>query len=235
LLLFFFIAIFAFHPQDYEPEGEEWPEFFFMPVLMLMLITLLNDGTLITIAYDYAEAQPTPCRWNMPALFITSTVLGMVSCLSSLLLLWFLLTSHDRDGLFHKLGIGGVDYGQITTAIYLKVSVSDFLTLFSARTGPKFFWQVKPAAILLMGGVTALTISSLLAIFWPESAPDGIETEGLRDNMAVWVFVWLFCIVFWFIQDAAKVGTYYYMYKFNFNNVNDIVKARVPDAIKPDE
>jgi H+-transporting ATPase len=58
LLLFFFIAIFAFHPWDYEPApGEEWPEFFQMPVLMLMLITLLNDGTLITIAYDYAKGK----------------------------------------------------------------------------------------------------------------------------------------------------------------------------------
>ncbi len=29
-----------------------WPEYFHMPVLMLMLITLLNDGTLIAIGYD---------------------------------------------------------------------------------------------------------------------------------------------------------------------------------------
>ena len=207
-----------------------------MPVLMLMLITLLNDGTLITIAYDYAQASPTPCRWNMPALFITSTVLGMVSCLSSLLLLWFLLDSHNRSGLFHKLGIGEVAYGQIITAIYLKVSVSDFLTLFSARTGPKFFFQVKPAPILLMGGVFALTISSILAIFWPEQNLDGIEVAGLRDNMDVWVFVWLFCIVFWFIQDLAKVGTYHIMYKTNFNNINAVsgVKTIEPEMIKPD-
>jgi H+-transporting ATPase len=187
---------------------------------MLMLITLLNDGTLITIAYDYAEASLTPRKWNIPALFITSTILGMVSCLSSLLLLWFLLTSHDPNGLFHKLGIGGVDYGQITTAIYLKVSVSDFLTLFSARTGPKFFWQVKPAATLLFGGVTALTISSLLAIFWPTSEPDGILTEGLRDSMDVWSFVWLYCIFWWITQDMAKVAAYQIMHVINFNSIN---------------
>ena len=200
-----------------------------MPVLMLMLITLLNDGTLITIAYDHAEASMTPNTWNIPALFITSTVLGMVSCLSSLLLLWFLLTSHDPNGLFYKLGLGGVYYGQITTAVYLKVSVSDFLTLFSARTGPKFFWQIKPATILLLGGCIALTISSLLAIFWPVSTPDGIPAEGLRNNMSVWVFVWLYCIVWWFIQDAAKVATYHYMYKTNFNNINAVVKMKQVD------
>jgi H+-transporting ATPase len=223
LLWFFFIAVFAFHPIDFQPEDteDEWPQFFHMPVLMLMLITLLNDGTLITIAYDYAEASMTPNKWNIPSLFVTSTVLGMVSCLSSLLLLWFLLTSHDPDGLFQMLNIGGVSYGQITTAIYLKVSVSDFLTLFSARTGPKFFWQVKPAPILLIGGVAALAISSILAIFWPTSEPDGIPTEGLRDNIYVWCFVWLYCIFWWIIQDVAKVAAYQIMHRINFNSVND--------------
>ena len=60
LLLFFFVAVFAFKPSDYEPKNigdipdnpdvnYRWPHFFHMPVLMLMLITLLNDGTLIAI------------------------------------------------------------------------------------------------------------------------------------------------------------------------------------------
>jgi H+-transporting ATPase len=93
LLFFFFISIFAFKPVNYEPEGEEWPEFFKMPVLMLMLITLLNDGTLITIAYDTAKANETPDKWNLPALFLASSVLGGVSCVSSLLLLWFCWTA----------------------------------------------------------------------------------------------------------------------------------------------
>ena len=193
-----------------------------MPVLMLMLITLLNDGTLITIAYDFAEASKTPNKWNKAALLITSTVLGMVSCLSSLLLLWFLLTSHEPNGFFSKIGIGGVDYGQITTAVYLKVSVSDFLTLFSARTGPLFFWQIRPATILLCGGIIALTVSSLLSIFWPKSMPDGILTEGLQSNMPVFAFVWFYCIFFWFLQDFAKVAAYRYMYKTNFNNIKAI-------------
>eukprot|EP01040_Poterioochromonas_malhamensis_P023116 gene23116-28252_t len=41
LLLFFFVAIFAFRPAEYEPEEQDnhsWPNFFHMPVIMLMLI-----------------------------------------------------------------------------------------------------------------------------------------------------------------------------------------------------
>jgi len=237
LLLFFFIAVFAFHPSDYQPEDteDEWPRYFHMPVLMLMLITLLNDGTLITIAYDYAEASPSPNKWNIPALFVTSSVLGMVSCFSSLLILYFLLDSHNPDGFFAQLGMSGVDYGQITTAIYLKVSVSDFLTLFSARTGPKFFWQVRPAAILLVGGVTALTISSLLSIFWPASEPDGILTEGLKSDMGVFGFVWLYCIIFWVVQDCAKVAAYKLMFHTNFNDINNTGVIANIDPASTDE
>jgi H+-transporting ATPase len=213
LLLFFFIAIFAFHPSDYdEPDdpdrGLAWPEFFHMPVLMLMLITLLNDGTLITIAYDYAEASSTPNRWNLPVLFVASSVLAAVSCLSSLLLLHFLLDSWNPDGLLQSLGMAGVQYGQITTSIYLKVSVSDFLTLFSARTGQLFFWQVKPAPILMAGGLVALSISSLLSIFWPDSEPDGILSQGLQGQIGLFAFVWIYCVIFWFIQDFLKVASY---------------------------
>ena len=45
--------------------------------------------------------------------------------------------------------------------------------------------------------------------------------------MAVWIFVWLYCIVWWFIQDAAKVATYQLMYKYNYNNINAEVKMEV--------
>jgi H+-transporting ATPase len=59
--VFFFIAILALRPRDGMPDHwrdktgfdkHEWPRFFEMPVLMLMLITLLNDGTLIAIGYE---------------------------------------------------------------------------------------------------------------------------------------------------------------------------------------
>jgi H+-transporting ATPase len=237
LLLFFFISIFVFHPSDYHQQEPAdlgnwtpWPEFFHMPVLMLMLITLLNDGTLITIAYDYASASSTPNKWNLPALFLTSSVLGAVSCGSSLLLLYFLLDSWNPDGFLQKVGMEEVQYGQVITAIYLKVSVSDFLTLFSARTGSKFFFQVKPAPILLAGGVIALTLSSVLALFWPASEPDGIPVEGLHSNAGIFVFVWIFCLLFWILQDGLKVLAFKWMYRTNFNGINDTGVVVLPDS-----
>lgn len=74
LLCFFFIAVFALHPIDYYDkfgsayDEEPWPHFFKMPVLMLMLITVLNDGTLISVAYDHVVPSPWPEKWNLKVL-----------------------------------------------------------------------------------------------------------------------------------------------------------------------
>merc|ERR1712023_546742 len=189
LLCFFFIAVFAYRPNEYMPENwekdpefmdtQEWPPFFHMPVLMLMLITLLNDGTLITIGYDLAVAPKTPPKWNMPFLFSMAFVQSFVAMISSVNLLYILLHSWDEGSLMRQLGLGGISYGKITSSIYLKVSVSDFLTLFSARAGGDWFFMVKPAPILLAAGCFALTASTILACAWPSAYPDGIYTVGL--------------------------------------------------------
>ena len=66
--------------------------------------------------------------------------------------------------MFQKIGLTGLTYGQITTTIFLKVAVSDFLTLFSARAGPDPFWTTPPAPILVCVA-TALTRELSAAAF----------------------------------------------------------------------
>ena len=234
LLVFFFVAVFMFQPSDYYPKNAaeipgfpdltyNWPPFFHMPVLMLMLITLLNDGTLIAIGYDNAIPRRVPETWNLPLLFLIGTVLAFVALVSSLFLLYFCLDSWSPNSLFQAIGIGGLSYGQITTSIYLKVSVSDFLTLFSARASDNWFWTTSPAPILLYAGCFALTTSTVLACVWPESMPDEIYTMGLelRGFSFLPLFIWLYCIFWWFVQDAAKVYTYKYVQEHRlFEDIN---------------
>ena len=43
---------------------EEWPFYFQLPVLMIMLITLLNDGALISIGYDNVVPSTVRDRSN---------------------------------------------------------------------------------------------------------------------------------------------------------------------------
>ena len=210
LLVFFFIAVLTLKPKDFEPDDppsdypddNSWPDFFKMPVLLLMLITLLNDGTLISIGYDNAIPRRVPEQWNLKVLFLIGSVLAGVALMSSLLLLYLALDSWNDNGIFQKMGIGGLSYGQITATIYLKVSVSDFLTLFSARTGENWFWESAPSPILLGSGGLALTISTIIACTWPTSYPDGIYTMGLsrRKPYGLPLYIWLYCLVWWIFQ-----------------------------------
>jgi len=231
LLVFFFIAVFAFKPIDYMPTGDDdyalnetdWPSFFHMPVLMLMLITLLNDGTLIAIGYDRVIPLKTPERWNLRVLFFMGSILASVALASSLLLLWMSLDSWRDGSVYQALGLGGLSYGQITTSIYLKVSVSDFLTLFSVRAGEDWFWTSRPAPVLLAAALIALTTSTALACFWPSSYPDGIYAIGLelRRPYVLPLLIWIYCIVWWFIQDIAKVLAYHFLKTYNIFDINN--------------
>merc|ERR1712078_315152 len=233
LLTFFFFAVFLYRPNEYMPkhwqndaefmDTHEWPPFFHMPVLMLMLITLLNDGTLITIGYDLAVAPKTPPKWNMRFLFSMAFVQSFVAMISSLNLLWILLRSWEENSLMKQLGIGGISYGKITTSVYLKVSVSDFLTFFSARAGGDWFFMVKPAKILLVGAFIALSSSTMIAMFWPLSYPDGIQTEGLLESppYMLEVFVWSWSLSWWLAEDAAKVFCRWIVHKYNIFDINN--------------
>jgi H+-transporting ATPase len=244
LLCFFFIAVFAYRPNEYMPKDwqkdpefmdtQEWPPFFHMPVLMLMLITLLNDGTLITIGYDIAVAPKTPPKWNMPFLFSMAFVQSFVAMISSVNLLYILLHSWDEGSMMRTLGLGGISYGKITSSIYLKVSVSDFLTLFSARAGGDWFFMVKPAKILLCGAMVALSCSTCFAMFWPKSYPDGIQTEGLLESppYMLEVFVWSWSLGWWLAEDAAKVFCRWIVHKYNIFDINNTGEMELTNSAK---
>jgi len=242
LICFFFIAVFAYRPNEYMPKDwehdpefmdtHEWPPFFHMPVLMLMLITLLNDGTLITIGYDYAVAPETPPVWNLRFLFSMAFVQAFVAMISSVNLLHILLHSWDDNSLMRQLGLGGISYGKITSSVYLKVAVSDFLTLFSARAGGDWFFMVKPAPILLAGGIIAVSCSTCFAMFWPKSYPDGIQTEGLEQSppYLLQVFVWSWSLSWWIAEDAAKVFCRWIVHKNNIFDINNNGMMEMPES-----
>jgi H+-transporting ATPase len=89
---------------------------------------------------------------------------------------------------------------------------------------------VTPGPLLVIGGLIALFISSILSIFWPMSTLDGIPVDGLRKDMGLFGFVWIYCVFFWFIQDFLKVLTFRWMYRTNFNNISTSGVVELPDS-----
>jgi len=232
LLSFFFIAVFAFKPQGYDFDGtpkEEIPVFFSLPVIFLMIITVINDGTLISIGYDHAVTSKFPERWILPVLFISSITIGAVACGSSLLLLYWCLDSNNTEGMFGKLGIPGLDYGHVTCVMFLKVAVSDILSLFSSRTAHQFFFERKPHIILVICTTIALLTSTTLALAWPDTILDNVPVCGLARGpgklIALWV--WLYCIFVFFIQDAFKVLVWRVIMHYNMFNIKNLNKKQL--------
>jgi H+-transporting ATPase len=111
--------------------------FNFYPVtaVMIVMLALLNDGAILSIAYDNVHYKDQPESWNMRLVLGIATVLGVVGVVSAF-------------GLFY-LGerVFQLDRAHIQTLMYLKLSVAGHLTIFLTRTrGP--FWSIRPARIL---------------------------------------------------------------------------------------
>lgn len=93
-------------------------------------------------------------------------------------------------------------------ASYLQLTISGFLTLFSARTGPSPFWATVPGLVLAIAAVASLVVSTIIACAWQPGTLDSFPIQGLAagGNYHIWaVWVWIYAVVVFLIQDAVKV------------------------------
>jgi len=220
-----------------------------LPLLALIIITVrirsgtddhepsdrrhqvLNDGTIISIAYDRVRPSPSPEVWKLPRLFLISQVLGAVALASSILYLHLLLASHNPGGVWAKLRLPPLSYGEVLTGCYLKVSGTDFLTLFSARTRGWFgsmlpSWQLVTAAVVALAASTTLSAhwprqlngNKMARAYFPEKASGLPSLSGVYERHSgvrmasapaqVLVFTWVYVVVWWLAMDVVKVGLY---------------------------
>ena len=192
---------------------------FALPVLGIVIITILNDGCMLTIARDHVIPAETPQDWNLPELRLVAVVLGCVPLGSSLLLLWLGLKC--ADGLYpswaflfnrkvpsdYQNEAGDryyLKYEELLMLMYLKVSISDFLTLFCARCRGPFFSRA-PAVPLFCAFLVATGSATLIAMFGTVS--DKTYPMYAISKQACLV-VWVYNLAFFLVQDAVKVGCY---------------------------
>ena len=162
--------------------------FKFYPVtaVMIVMIALLNDGAILSIAYDNVLYRNKPEAWNMRLVLGISTVLGVIGVVSAF-------------GLFF-LGevVFQLDRAVIQTLIYLKLSVAGHLTIFLTRTrGP--FWSIRPARILWIAVLGTQIVATLIAVF-------GILMEPLPWKWAL--FVWGYALAWFLVNDRVKLLAY---------------------------
>jgi H+-transporting ATPase len=168
--------------------------FNFYPIttIMIILLALLNDLPIMTIAYDNTWLDPIPIRWNMRRVLTVATSLGIMGVIETFGLLLI------AEFVFK------LDTAQIQSLVYLKLTVAGHLTLLVARTKKPFLRQPYPAPILIGAILTTQTIAALIV---------GL---GFLVVPIPWIYVgivWGYAIVWVFIEDRLKLSVYK---RFNF-------------------
>eukprot|EP00928_Gymnodinium_smaydae_P025489 TRINITY_DN20274_c0_g2_i1.p1 TRINITY_DN20274_c0_g2~~TRINITY_DN20274_c0_g2_i1.p1 ORF type:complete len:912 (+),score=213.28 TRINITY_DN20274_c0_g2_i1:128-2863(+) len=196
LLMFFFCSCVFIHPPEY---NVKWGEFqqFQIPVLALVSITILNDGTIISVAYDNVVASSAPEKWNLNGLYLVSSAIGISALAGTLLLLHWALHCPDPESMWRKtFGLPELSMAQIQTVIYLKISLSDYASVFNSRCQGWMFERM-PSIVVIVAAAFAMVMATVISLKMP------LEMEKLEGKMVG--FVWGYVLVWAVIQDVCKV------------------------------
>lgn len=165
------ILIFNFHP---------------LTAVMIVMLALLNDGAILSIAYDNVHYKDKPEAWNMRLVLGISTVLGVIGVVAAFGLFYL------AERVFH------LDRAHIQTLMYLLLSVAGHLTIFLTRTrGP--FWSRRPALILWVAVLGTQTVATLIAVY-------GLFMTPLGWGWAL--TVWGYALAWALVNDRVKLLAY---------------------------
>jgi len=160
--------------------------FYPLTAVMIVILALLNDGAILSIAYDNVQYKDQPETWNMRLVLGIATVLGVIGVVSAFGLFYL------GERVFH------LDRAHIQTLMYLKLSVAGHLTIFLTRTrGP--FWSIRPARILWIAVVGTQIVATLIAVY-------GLFMTPLGWGWAL--FVWGYALVWFLLNDRVKLLAY---------------------------
>ena len=153
---------------------------------MIVLLAILNDLPIITIAYDNVRYSNNPEKWNMRTIIGIASLLGVLGVIESF-------------GLFYV----GYKLLALTPAVlqsfmYLKLSVAGHLTVFMART-KGHFWSVRPAKQLLLAVILTQLTATIITVYGILLPAMGWALAGL---------VWAEAFLVFLVIDFVKVRFY---------------------------
>lgn len=165
--------------------------FAFFPITpsQVILLAILNDAAILSIAYDRVRPSTRPERWNLTEVVTIAVTLGTVGVTSTVALVWL---SH---GPLHLTDL------TVQTLIYLKLSVSGHLTVFLARVrGP--FWSHRPSWVLLAAVVGTQILATVIAFTGMLMHPIGWSLIGLA---------WAWACAEFLLLDPIKLAAYRFL------------------------
>ncbi|CAN1311693.1 Plasma membrane ATPase 4 [Linum perenne] len=169
---------------------------------MVLIIAILNDGTIMTISKDRVKPSPLPDSWKLKEIFATGVALGGYLALMTVIFFWIM---HKTDFFPEKFGVRPIkdNEDEMMSALYLQVSIVSQALIFVTRSRSWSFVE-RPGMLLMVAFAIAQLVATLIAVYanWGFARIKGIGWGWAG-------VVWLFSIVFYFPLDIMKFAIRY--------------------------
>ncbi|XP_050142027.1 ATPase 11, plasma membrane-type-like [Malus sylvestris] len=188
---------------------------FDFPPFMVLIIAILNDGTIMTISKDRVKPSPIPDSWKLSEIFATGIVLGSYLAVTTVI---FFSIIYDTKFFPKKFGVedifnenlyytnGTLNPGmnaKLSSALYLQVSTISQALIFVTRSRGWSFLEV-PGLLLLSAFVIAQLIATLISAL--------VTWEIARIQAIGWKWcgvVWIYNILIYMLLDPVKIFVRY--------------------------
>ncbi|KAG6770969.1 hypothetical protein NC652_015628 [Populus alba x Populus x berolinensis] len=176
-------------------------KFDFSP-FMVLIIAILNDGTIMTISKDRVKPSPVPDSWKLNEIFAMGVVLGTYLAIITVLFFWL---AHSTDFFSDKFGVRSIrgKPDELTAALYLQVSIISQALIFVTRSRSWSFTE-RPGLLLVGAFLAAQLVATVIAVYanWGFARIQGIGWGWAG-------IIWIFSIITYIPLDILKFITRY--------------------------
>lgn len=139
------------------------------PPFMILILAILNDGTIMTISKDRVEPSPEPNKWRLRQIFISAIVYGLYLAASTIVFFAIVVETNffqDRFGVqaIPRTSDGGYGHGFLNSMLYLQVSSISQALIFITRSRG-FCFTERPTTLLLIAFVITQLCATLIAVY----------------------------------------------------------------------
>lgn len=164
--------------------------------MMIILLALLDDVPIMTIAYDNTLLPKEPVRWHMRRLLLGSSFMGLLSVVQTFALLligmeW--MSNPEWQSWFRPT------QDQIQTVVFLQLVAGGHLLLFVVRSRGLFFTRPWPARHLFLAVVGTQILAVLMC---------GLGWLVTAIPWAIIGLVWIYMLIWMFVLDLVKMAVY---------------------------
>ncbi|KAK4413978.1 Plasma membrane ATPase 4 [Sesamum alatum] len=187
-------------------------KFDFSP-FMVLIIAILNDGTIMTISKDKVKPSPMPDSWKLREIFATGVVFGTYLALMTccFLLAYFMKLIFFPD----KFGVKSIKhkYRELNSAVYLQVSIVSQALIFVTRSR-SWSYVERPGLLLVAAFLIAQLVATFIAVYanWEFARIHGIGWGWAG-------IIWLYSIIFYIPLDIFKFIIKYALSGRAWNNM----------------